>query len=167
MIVRIRLKTARKDASFVHPMNPSPRTAVLAPGFQASKATRVFPQGWDERAVRFQPKSIAAPVEELRRLADQGVRVEHSVIVLSREGDVGLSSADRERFWRVFGVPIYEQYLDSHNELLAMECDAHAGMHVLRGCDNLRLEREACACGNKSPRLRLSPRVDELVELLA
>jgi hypothetical protein len=167
MTVRIRFQRPDNSARFVHPMDPAPRTAILAPGFQPSKMTRVFPRGWDEVTARFQPQSIAAPLEELRRLASQGLRLEHAVVAFTYEGEEGLSSADRELFWRGFGVPVFEQLLDSRNRLLAMECDAHSGLHVLRGCQDLRLEREPCACGNRSPRISRGARVDELVELLA
>jgi len=167
MIVRIRLQRPDNGALFVHPMDPAPRTAILAPGFQANKTTRIFPRGWDEQSARFQPQSIAAPLEELRRLASQGLRLEHAVIAFTYEGEEGLSSADRELFWRAFGVPVFEQYLDANNHVLAVECDAHSGLHVLGGCQDLHLEREPCACGNRSPRISRGARVDELVELLA
>jgi len=151
----------------VHPVNPSSRTAILAPGFQGTRTARVFPNGWDESAARFQPQSIAAPVEELRRLAQQSIQLEHSVIALTYEEESGLSVADRELFWRAFGVPVFEQYVDRKCRLLATECEAHAGLHVVSGCDEFRLERETCACGDRSPRLSRGPRVEELVELLA
>lgn len=166
MIVRIRLQRPDKGALFVHPMNPAPRTAILAPGFEPTKTAGVFPRGWDEQAARFQPQSIAASLVELRRLAAQGLRLEHAVIAFTYAGEEGLGSADRELFWRGFGVPVFEQLLDPGNRLLAMECDAHSGLHVLRSCEDLRLEREPCACGNRSPRISRGARVEELVELL-
>ncbi len=167
MTVRIRFQRPDRGAQFVHPMNPAPRTAILAPGFQATRTARVFPQGWDERAERFQPQSIAAPIEELRRLALRNLRLEHAVIALTREGEEGLSNADRELFWRAFGVPVFEQLLDADNGLLATECDAHSGLHVVRGCHGQPLDREACACGDHSPRISRGARIEELVELLA
>ncbi|HMD50385.1 MAG TPA: hypothetical protein VKG79_14845, partial [Bryobacteraceae bacterium] len=121
-------------------MNPTPRTAILAPGFRGSRTLRVFEEGWCQRAARFQPQSVAARVMQLQRLAEAGVSLAHSVIVLSYEDEPGLSHVDRELFWHAFGVPVYEQYLDSQNRLLAMECDAHSGLHVIRGCEHLRLE---------------------------
>jgi hypothetical protein len=69
--------------------------------------------------------------------------------------------------WRSFGVPVFEEHLSQNNELLAMECDAHSGLHVVAGCAGRRLESERCACGNRSPRISRGARVDELVELLA
>jgi hypothetical protein len=167
MIVRLKFPRRQHSAQFVHPMQPSPRTAILAPGFHGSRNMRVFEQGWCDRAARFRPQSIAAPLAELRRLAGTGLHLEHSVIVLLYEGQDGLCGADRDFLWSAFGVPIYEQYLDVNNRLLAMECEAHSGLHVVRGCEHLRLERETCACGNRSPLLPRGPRVHELVDLLA
>lgn len=166
MIIRVRRPYT--GASFIHPMNPEPpRTAILMRGFQETKMVRVFPHGWDQRAERFQPDSIAGSREQLRKLARRTVHVDHSVIAFSFEGESGLSHSDRELFWKAFGVPVFEQFLGSRNELLAMECDAHAGLHVVSGCADLSLDREVCACGNRSPRLARTARIEELAELLA
>jgi hypothetical protein len=148
-------------------MDPVPRTAVLAAGFRETKQVRVFPHGWDSRVERFNPASIAAPYEELLRISTLGVKLQHSVIALTRDGDPGLSYDDRDLLWRALGVPVFEQRLGPRNELLAMECDAHAGLHVVNGFSTDRLEREVCACGSRIPRLPRGPRVEELVELLA
>ncbi len=167
MIVRVRIRLGARGATFVHPMDPAPRTAVLARGFRPGKQVRVFPNGWNRQAARFEPASIAAPFSELLRLAELGVRLQHSVIALTYEGQAGLSSDDRDLLWRSFGVPVFEQRLGRHNELLAAECEAHAGLHVVHGFASARLESETCACGSRAPRLPRGPRVDELVELLA
>ena len=148
-------------------MQPAPPTAILAGGFRGSRTVRVFAQGWCDRAARFRPQSIAGPLSELRRLANAGLHLDHSAIVLIYEGQERLSGADRDFLWNALGVPIFEQYLNAKCQLLAMECVAHSGLHVVRGCENLPLDREACACGDRSPRLRRTPRIDELVDLLA
>jgi len=127
----------------------------------------VCEEGSCERAARFQPESTAATVSELRRLADEGLRLRHWVAALTYEGEEGLNWADRKLFWHAFGVPVYEQYFDVSNQLLAMECDAHASLHLIRGCEDHRLDRETCACGDRTPRLSRGPRIEELVELLA
>jgi hypothetical protein len=165
MIVRIR--RPHTGARFIHPLDPEPRTAILAGGFQETKAVRVFPRGWSDSAERFRPACIAGPPERLRNLAGKVVSVENSLIVFTYEGKSGLSHSDREMFWKAFGVPVFEQYLGPRNELLAMECDAHSGLHVVTGCEDLRLERDVCACGNSAPRLSRAARLEELAELLA
>jgi hypothetical protein len=128
---------------------------------------RVFPQGWNERVAKFSPASIAGPLERVLRVATAVGRVEHSIIVFTYGGGIGLSLADRERLWEAFGVPVFEQYLGPSNELLASECDAHAGLHVVNGYEDLDLEHEVCACGNRAPRLRRGSRIDELTALLS
>ena len=163
----IQLRRRESGARFVHPMDPMPRTAILADGFQRTRLVRVFPHGWDAQAARFQPTSVAAPVDQLRKLVHTGLQLEHAVIAFTYESDASLSLADRDLFWRAFGVPVFEQFLGPNNELLAMECDAHSGMHVVTGCSGLLLESERCACGSRTPRLSRGPRVEELVELLA
>lgn len=167
MIVRIKLQRRKEGARFVHPMDPMPRTAILAPGFQETKLARVFPTGWNEAANRFQPTSIAGPPEQLRRLARQGVRPQHSVIALTYDGQEALTPADRELFWKTFGVPVFEQLLSAGNELIAMECDAHDGLHLVGDFQHLKAGRSTCACGNPAPRMARQRRIEELAELLA
>jgi hypothetical protein len=165
MLVRIRRPSP--GARFIHPLDPAPRTAILAPGFRETRLVRVCPQGWDQRARRFQPGSIAGPLDALRTLARDGWPLEQAVIVFSYAGGPGISSLDREQLWEAFGVPVFEQYLSSKNKLLASECDAHSGLHVVTGCEGFPLEYDLCPCGNPAPRLTRGPRMDELADLLA
>ena len=165
MTMRIRRRAS--GATFIHPMDPTPRTAILAPGFQETKLVRVFPAGWTEQAARFNPTSIAGPPEQLRRLTGLGLQLRHAVIAFTYQGQAGLSSDDRDLFWDSFGVPVFEQHLSHSNQLLAMECDAHAGLHVMGDVGHQRLDRNSCACGNPAPRFARRPRIDDLVNLLA
>lgn len=147
-------------------MDPTPRTAILAPGFQETKLVRVFPTGWNEEAARFNPTSIAGPTEQLRRAAERRLQLQHAVIAFTYDGQAGLSDDDRDLFWDSFGVPVFEQHLGPGNELLAMECDAHAGLHVMGDFGHMRLDRNSCACGNPAPRFPRRPRIDELADML-
>ena len=167
MTVRLHLQRRKEGARFVHPMEPMPRTAILAPGFQETKLARVFPGGWNDAADRFQPGSIAGPPDQLRRIARQGLRPQHSVVVLTYDGQEGLTSADRELFWKAFGVPVFEQLLSSGNELIAMECDAHDGLHLVGDFQDLEAGRSTCPCGNPAPRMARQHRIEELAQLLA
>ena len=140
---------------------------MLTAGFRPTKLARVFPQGWNERAARYSPASIAGPLEQLLEVARAGWRVEHSLVVFTFPGELGLSASDRESFWKAFEVPVFEQYLGPKSQLLATECDAHSGLHVVNGYDDLDLEHEVCACGNRAPRLTRGSRIDELTALLS
>jgi hypothetical protein len=165
MVVRIR--RPYQGAHFIHPMDRGSRTAILAPGFRETRLVRIFPQGWNERAMRFGPGSIAGPLEQLLRLASEAWPIEQAVVIFTYAGGPGISALDRESLWKAFGVPSFEQYLSPRNKLLATECDAHSGLHVVSGCEGFPLEREVCACGNRSPRLTGGSRMDELAGLLA
>ena len=147
-------------------MNPIPRTAVLAPGFQETKLVRVFAAGWNNAAARFEPASIAGPVEEIRKAAQQGIPLTHAVVVFTYEGQSCLSDDDRDLFWEAFGVPVFEQHLGRNNEVLAMECDAHAGLHLVGNFSQLRRDKNTCVCGNPAPKLARRPHLEELTELL-
>jgi hypothetical protein len=165
MVVKIRRPA--KGAFFIHPIDPAPRTAILARGFLETRSVRTFPEGWTERARRFEPASIAGPLEVLRRLARDTWSFEHAVVVFTYPGSAGVTPLDRDRLWKAFGVPIFEQYLSPRNRLLASECEAHAGLHVVSGCEGFRLEHEVCPCGDSSPRLLRGLRIEELAGLLA
>jgi hypothetical protein len=165
MVVRIRRPF--QGARFIHPIDPAPRTAILATGFRQTRLVRIFPQGWNERARRFQPGSIAGPLEQLRSLALDAWPLEQAVVVFTYAGVTGISAPDREELWKAFGVPVFEQYLSPRNRLLATECDAHSGLHVVSGCEGFPLETEVCACGNPAPRLTRGSRLEELAGLLA
>jgi hypothetical protein len=167
MIVRIKLGRRKDGVRFIHPMDPMPRTAILAPGFQETKLSRVFPAGWNDAAERFQPTSIVGPPSQLRRIAREGVRPQHSVVALSYDGQEGLTAADREFFWETFGVPVFEQLLSAGNELIAMECDAHDGMHLVGEFKDLKAGISMCPCGNPAPRMARPHRIEELARLLA
>jgi hypothetical protein len=164
MVVRIRRPA---QARFIHPIDPAPRTAILAPGFREGPLVRIFPEGWSERARRFHPASIAGPLGLLRRLARDTWTFDQAVVVFTYAGAPGLSATDREKLWAAFGVPVFEQYLSPRNKLLATECDAHSGLHVIARCEDLALDHDPCPCGNPSPRLTRGPRIEELAGLLA
>jgi hypothetical protein len=165
--MRVIIRTRPRGAAFIHPVDPAPRTAVLAGGFRPTKLARVFPLGWNERVARFSPASVAGPLEQVLRVARVGWRVQHSIVVFTYPGEPGLSPLDRENFWKVFEVPVFEQYLGPRSQLLATECDAHSGLHVVNGYVDLDLEHEVCACGNRAPRLTRGSRIDELTALLS
>jgi len=161
----VRLPFRRKSV-FRYPMEPAPRTAVLAacfrqpmlPMLRPNYPVRVFPQGWSEEVSAFAPAAVAAPREQLLGLAaaERPPAFTHAVIALESPGDPLLSAVERERLWRAFRVPVFEQIIGPDGELLAAECEAHDGLHIeatgLRW-DGYRMELAPCGCGRKTPRL--------------
>src|SRR5438309_12054932 len=88
--------------SFVHPLDPAPRTAILVPGFQSSRSIRIFPHGWDNAARKFAPASVAGTLDQLLSLADEGVQLTHAVICLAWHREDLLTPSQRAYLWNAF-----------------------------------------------------------------
>ena len=144
--------------AFVHPCRVLPRTAIIFPGFRAKSPSRTFNPAEDDLSAllgTFSPRSIAAPYSVLLQLAGK-LRLDHSVVVLSIEGQPRLSPDQRDYLWTQFGVPVFEQLLDVQGTLLASECEAHAGLHVAASQHGLALDElidGPCDCGATVMRL--------------
>lgn len=141
-------------ARFQYPVPPAPRTAVLVAGFRSKGKLRIFPDGWSEAAARFEPQAIAGRIEQIEAL--EGIaHPTHALIVIRRECDRAITALHRDRLWRAFGVPVFEQVVDERGTLLAAECEAHEGLHIesrrLAAGDH-EIERAPCGCGKSSPR---------------
>jgi hypothetical protein len=143
MVVRIR--RPKPAASFVHPLDPAPRTAILVSGFKATRSIRVFPHGWSDAAARFVPESVAGTFEQLLLLAGTKVVLSHALICLAWDQNDLLSSGERDLLWNLFGIPLFEQYLDSRNRRIAYECEAHSGLHATPAFSGPTGPR--CPCG--------------------
>ncbi|MEN6603030.1 MAG: hypothetical protein ABFD86_11505, partial [Bryobacteraceae bacterium] len=120
-----------------YPLETPPRVAVLAPGFRETRSVRLFPDNWSRELKHFRPNSIAAPAGVLRALAlavrDGRVHMQpltHAVIVFTGIEHGVLRQPDRDLFWKIFQVPLFEQLRGLGGELLAEECEAHHGLHI-------------------------------------
>lgn len=88
----------------------------------------------------------------------------HAVIVLARPGDDLLTAERRERLWRAFRVPVFEQIIGERGALLAAECEAHAGLHIESAKydpGNRPVETAPCGCGRATPRLKPAEPIEE------
>lgn len=113
----------------------------------------MFATGWSEEAARYAPEAIAGTREQVLTLE---TRLTHAVIVLARPGEMLLTEDDRDVLWRRFGVPVFEQIIGLDGELLAAECEAHNGLHVMtpqRDWTPYRKETSPCGCGKTTARL--------------
>lgn len=155
MVVRLRWRRGSAGATFFPPLGEAMRTAILVAGFRETRSIRVFGEGWSSAAAKFQPAVIAAPLQLLRKLAPRAENLEllHAIVAFTDDATVGLTDSDRDLFWRVFSVPVFEQYLGAQNELLAAECEAHAGLHLVGGRVCGALDHAPCACGQTTPRI--------------
>ena len=139
---------------FLYPSAGNPRVAVLASGFRETRSVRCFRNAADPALREFDPDVLAGTPAQLRRIAlgTSPLRLRNAVIALIYEGEEGLREEDRDLFWNVFGVPVFEQYLTAGNELIASECEAHDRMHAAGAILHSRIwaaEDGCCACGEK------------------
>ena len=159
----------RKKPVLVYPIPPAPPTAILINGFRPAGNIRVFDQGWNQEAANFAPAAIAATPAQLEALPPVG-SVRNALIALVRPHEPGLSEEARERLWRAFRVPVFEQRIDEWCTLLAAECEAHDGLHLeapgVAPREGEVLETAPCGCGRTTPRL-VAERVANLRKIAA
>ncbi len=122
-----------------HVIEHSARTAILSPNFTPGIHCRTFPNPWVPALSRFEPEVVAGPVDTLRAFAGAIQRgatwippLRYAVIAFTGILGGPLSTEDRDLFWRAFGVPVYEQFFGFGDDMLAAECEAHAGLHLSR-----------------------------------
>jgi hypothetical protein len=123
---------------FRSPLEHTPRTAILMAGFQPSSSIKVMAQNWSKGLKQFGASALAAPVGVLRSFADaietgrqDAPSLRHFVVSFTGGEQGELAEADRERFWRAFRVPVFEQRLGFDGRVIACECEAHNGLHIL------------------------------------
>jgi hypothetical protein len=124
--------------SFRSPLEHTPRTAILMPGFEPAPGVKIMAEDRSQSLKRFGASALAAPVRLLRELAaaietgQQEIPPLRHFLVPFTGGEQGeLGEEDRERFWRVFQVPVFEQRLGFDGRVIAYECEAHDGLHIL------------------------------------
>lgn len=159
-----------RKAAFVYPVLPAPRTAVIEPWFRGGGNIRVFP-GWCAEASAWQPAAIAGAWPRIESLLE--VKIEsltHAVIVLSRPQGRLLSPMQRERLWRAFGVPVFEQIIGEKGVLLAAECQAHEGLHIESARFDpgaASVETAVCGCGRAGRRLKAAEPAEQIRAIAA
>src|SRR5690348_4847228 len=102
--------------AFRSPLEHTPKTVILTTGFEQTSTVKVIAQNFTQSLKHMAATALAGPVAVLRELADgieNGAQdappLRHFVVPFTgtREGE--LNDQDRERFWRVFQVPVFEQ----------------------------------------------------------
>jgi len=124
---------------FQSPLEHRPRTAILMPGFEQTSREKVISSNWSRKKLkRFGATALAAPVALLRQLASaiesgqQEMRpLEHFVVPFTGGEHGELEEEALDRFWRVFQVPVFEQRVGFDGQVIAYECEAHHGLHLL------------------------------------
>jgi len=126
---------------------PDVRAAVLTGNFRETESVRVFDPDHLPEIRRFDPGLIAAPSEILLQWAGAeaaGVTIPsaHRAIVAFTGFEHGaLPESTRDLLWETFEVPAFEQWRGADGSVLAWECEAHEGLHVVE--QNLVIEQSS------------------------
>ncbi|MDE3198595.1 MAG: hypothetical protein KGN84_19765 [Acidobacteriota bacterium] len=155
-------------------------TQIVFP-FQFQGCTALFSGGPAEAAEldRLKAEAIAAPLGAAIELA--GLKMSGQIVlpcltfafvVFTDPAHPKLSRDQRDCLWRAFRVPVFEQFRAADGAVLARECEAHDGLHLVaeapirveQGEVRIRGERTGltalldtghCECGDEHPRLTI------------
>lgn len=116
---------------------PGLRLAQIT-GTKALDSAELFAPGRWTSLTAFRPNALAGSASDLHRLVEridlgtiQLDSVDRYLFALTEVGDRPLQDVARATLWQRFGVPVYELYLDSQQRVVAYECEAHEGWHIL------------------------------------
>lgn len=115
----------------MYPLRPCPKVAVLCASLRLS--TPAFrldgPVLPDLEALK--AATIAAPATVLASARFQGWQPTHPVVAFTGVHHGFLYDFLRNRIWAEMGVPVFEHLLDTDGHVIARECDAHNGLHLV------------------------------------
>ena len=114
-----------------------PRTALFHADLKPGKSARLFSPEEMRRVAAYGPEALAAPgwlLAEFARRIDSGLlpplALRQYVSAFTGPAEGALRQDHRDLFWRVFRVPVFEQFLAFDGSVAAAECEAHDGLHV-------------------------------------
>ncbi len=137
---------------FRNPLSHPARVAVLGQTFTGNNL-RVFSPAQFSQISDFEPQILAGTLINLRDLS-QFVTASRAIVVFTNSCSSPLLAANRDWLWQRFAVPCFEQLLDARGQVIAEECQVHAGLHVLQvGAVSGMLTSAECDCGRTEPRL--------------
>jgi hypothetical protein len=163
-----------------YPLSEASRIAVIGVQVRADWRVRSYPHWRTSELEAWRPQALAGhrsellSIGELRRRQFLPLReLAFPLVVFSALHEGPLSDEQRDRLWRLYGLPVYEQIRGADETLHGWECDAHEGWHLAPdAADNSKLAagriRAAgwrggevngrCACGKAGPRLLVEVR---------
>jgi len=129
---RIRLQAFRS------PLEHTPKTAILGTGFNETSCVKTIPDNRAKNLRRFGATALAAPLHMLLDLAaaiesgrEDIPTLRHFVVPFTGADYGEMGAMDRESLWRAFQVPVFEQRMGFDGRVIAYECEAHDGLHML------------------------------------
>lgn len=130
--------TGRTEAQELSaPWDDGVRVAVLGSWFPTRGKCRKFTLDSRSALTDYRPQGLAGTSEALRAMARtvsagglELPELRHGIIAFTGVGRELLDEPLRDQLWRVFGLPVYQQFRSWSGSLLAWECSAHAGLHI-------------------------------------
>lgn len=98
--------------------------------------------------------TVALPAALLPLAVKWNWSPEYPIVVFTGPFWGMLTQKERDVVWDRWGVSVYEYRLDAAGSVVALECEAHNGLHLVSGAavpDEAIVTR--CECGQTSPRL--------------
>ena len=125
------------------PTSTGLRAAVLDPNFMETEMVRVFDPDRTQDTRRFGPDLLAGPLKVLVRWAGRESRhvpsVQRALVAFTGIEEGPLLESVRDLLWNTFEVPVFEQRLGANGSVLAWECEAHEGLHIVE--ENVVIEQ--------------------------
>ena len=155
-------KRSKAISQLQFPIAASERIAILAEGFRMSKNTRQFGPNELDAIAAYAPQSMVAGLEDAFAL--QAQPLEHGIVILTSMNDNPLTQRDRDKLWRLFGVPVFEFLRSADSNVIARECECHDGLHVdamptLPENWSAEFVKDHCECGLETPRIKALAKV--------
>ncbi|MBC8165098.1 MAG: hypothetical protein H7Y20_04395 [Bryobacteraceae bacterium] len=121
---------------------------------QASSRVAVYKGAGPFRPESEDAETVALPATLLSSVRGTGWNPRFAIVVFTGPKAGCLTAGERDRVWRMWGVPILEHRLDESGRVIAEECDAHAGLHLRPGVKwDGEVITERCPCGLDQPRI--------------
>lgn len=137
--------------------NPLPgegRMALISSRFRSRGPVRCFPPAAAAALRDYSPQILAGSIADLLSMAGK-IPAPRAIVAITDIETGLLTAEERDSLWHAFGVPIFEQHLDRTGKLIAQECEAHEGLHLMsRDARPAGIVREGeCGCGRIEPRM--------------
>ncbi len=175
--------------AFCFALDATVRIAVINAEFREARNLRHF-SVTDAMALQaWRPEVLVLPLSAASFLAESTLQgrfdlpsLSTAIVVLTSLAETPIDRECRDRLWRAFAVPVFEQLMGWDGNAIARECEVHDGLHIDDAAGKVRLEggelmvsRQApertglageivtahCECGAETPRLRNLWRVEK------
>ena len=126
---------------FPLPAAPS-RIAIIGGRFSEAKNIRDFDPADIRGLAAWRPEALVAPLGDALALGEfaPALQLSAAIVILTSLGGDQLDDEARDRLWEAFGVPLFEQLRSWDGAVIARECEAHAGLHIVH--DSTILDRD-------------------------